>query len=204
MENDKIERQNQPLDVPSLILSSFANADDNVSTESPLKEINATTEVYAADNTIDIYSNNDKLNSLVLMTPETIAKSTENKTVSNSLDYSKIADNISSSVLKTSQPNVNIESIATTTLPSSSISSISQAPDQGTQLSSTSPSIAEIVLEKIESISKSPETDNYIYETFSPISPVNIDRVSSIQQNDHLVIAEEPPESISIDSVPAA
>lgn len=62
------------------------------------------------------------------------------------------------------------------------------------QSTSTSPPIAEIVLGEMESVSKSPESDNYIYETFSPVSPVNISAISSFHRNDHLVLAEEPPE----------
>lgn len=61
-------------------------------------------------------------------------------------------------------------------------------------------SIAEIILGEMESVSKNPEPENYIYETFSPISPVE---VSPIQRNEHIVLAEEPPE-IPNDAVPAA
>lgn len=52
-------------------------------------------------------------------------------------------------------------------------------------------SIAEIILGEMESVSKNPEPENYVYETFSPISPVE---VSPHQRNEHIVLAEEPPE----------
>lgn len=92
---------------------------------------------------------------------------------------------------------------STTTSTTTTTSINSQTVKNDVQITSSTvqpSSIAEIILGESESVSKNPEPENYIYETFSPISPVD---VSSLQRNEHIVLAEEPPE-IPNDAVPAA
>lgn len=105
----------------------------------------------------------------------------------------------SSSLLLSSTTSTLLSSLSpplssSTPSPSPSSTSLPLPLPLPNQSASTSPSIAEIVLGEMESVSKSPESDNYIYETFSPVSPVNISAISSFHRNDHLVLAEEPPE----------
>lgn len=125
-------------------------------------------------------------------------------------------DNISISVLESSQTNVNSQSIADSTSITSSTSAMHPT-EHGTPVKSSTPSVAEIILGEIESISKSPEPDNYIYETYSsvpltvnnespPIQPIDVDSFASIVDptNEQLSKAEEPPETIAVDVATAA
>lgn len=105
---------------------------------------------------------------------------------SSSSSSSSLLSSTTSALLSSLSPPLS----SSTPSPSPSSTSL-PLPNQST---STSPPIAEIVLGEMESVSKSPESDNYIYETFSPVSPVNISAISSFHRNDHLVLAEEPPE----------
>lgn len=198
-----------PSDVPSFILNSLTNSAEIAVAEEPIKEIISTTSATTTtstttttttttttqipmpnpdDNNIDIVTHTEKMNVLTTV-PDTLLMNFENDTVLNSLNYIKQLEN--TTVLEAT-PSTNLIS---------SIPQSTESPD--TPIPSTTPSIAEIILGEMESVSKSPEPDNYIYETFSPISPVDIGAVSSFQRNDHLVLAEEPPE-IPNDAVPVA
>lgn len=188
---------NIPIDVPSLILSTLAKSSAVAVTIEPVKDaISITTETPAPnpdENNIDIVTHTDKINEStnVLTTDPVIAQSNaDNGNASTSLNYISDLENIT--VLETTLPTPNQKPF------------IPQATEISEPLTpSTSPSIAEIILGEMETASKSPESDNYIYETFSPISPVNIDEMSSFQRNDHVILAEEPPEIVN-DAVPAA
>lgn len=140
------------------------------------------------------------------------------KDMKSSFDVIQVVENVSNAQI-TSVLELNTERSDTVPTLSSSLSSLPPtqstmatlvtAPPQPATVTPkahiapvpTKPSIAEIILGELESISKSPEPDNYIYETFSPMSPMNIGSVSSTQRNDHIVIAEEPPENIPNDAV---
>lgn len=189
---------NAPSDVPSLILTTLIAA--AAVTEEPIKETiipNAitTTEMPIPnpdDNNVDIVTHTehtDKPNALVTVAVVTVPPSAENDTVINSLNYIKKLENVT--VLEGPPSTTNLKS------------SVPQTETLEVPTTSTSSSIAEIVLGEMESVSKSPEPDNYIYETFSPISPVDIGEVTSLQRNEHLVLAEEPPEILN-DAVLAA
>lgn len=188
LSNDQ-NTSNIPSDVPTLILSTIAKSTVVAVTEEPVKEVSPiTTEIPSPnpdENNIDIVTHTEKPNEVnVLATISAAAELNDNNgNINTSLNYISDLENIT--VLETTQPTQNQKP------------SITQTTEISEPLTpSTSPSIAEIILGEMETVSKSPESDNYIYETFSPNSPVNNDAIStSFQRNDdHLVLAEEPPE----------
>lgn len=197
---------NAPSDVPSLILTSLKSTAAAAVTEEPIIETIITTTITTTEmpmpnpdeNNVDIVTHTeltDKQNvvsDVQVVAVPVVPPSVENDTVINSLNYiNKKLENVT--VLEGTPSSTNHKS--------SEIVVHSEHLDVPT--SSTSTSIAEIVLGEMESVSKSPEPDNYIYETFSPISPVYIGEVSSLQRNEHLVLAEEPPEIPNV-AAPAA
>lgn len=162
------------------------------------------------ENNVDILTNTEKM--LLLPLPvlhlDLFNKDKHNSLI-NTMENASTAQSVSvleSTTVKNDEKTAaDISSIlsssVTSTTPSQPIPLLLFKTE--TIISSTTPPIAEIILGELKSVSKSPEPDNYIYETFSPISPVDIGSITSIQQNDHIVIAEEPPENIP-DAVPAA
>lgn len=179
----------------AVILSTIAHS--AAKAEEPVMEVVfTTTETHVPnpdDNNVDIVTHTEK--PMVSSTTEaavalSVDLGADNDTAPSSLNYIKHVENIT--VLDEPPASADLTN-------QSSITQATESSDVPTP--STSPSIAEIVLGEMESVSKSPESDNYIYETFSPISPVDIGAVATFQRNDHLVLAEEPPE---IPAVPAA
>lgn len=202
--DSKTNSLNNPSDVPSL-LTSLANSAAVVTEQSIITEIidtptiatTTTTEIPIPnpdENNIEIVTHTEhteKSSVLTTVTVATMLSSIENDTVINSLNYINKLENVT---VLDGTPSTNLKS---------SVSQTENLEMPTTSSTSSPSSIAEIVLGEMESISESPEPDNYIYETFSPISPVDIGEVSSLQRNEHLVIAEEPPEILN-DAVSAA
>lgn len=246
MDDNELETVNQAMH-PAEMLTILMRSEHNTSiTETPTIEIlpteatiQQTTEANASieinennsntSNAIDVPTNINDLWNIVVV-PETTTATTTTSTTTTAATTTTTTttatiaqkefefvvnnnnDNISISVLESSQTNVNSQSIADSTLITSSTSTM-----HPTEVKSSTPSVAEIILGEIESISKSPEPDNYIYETYSsvpltvnnespPIQAINVDSFASIVDptNEQLSKAEEPPETIAVDVATAA
>lgn len=196
--------------VPSVILTSITNTVTAPTIDETLDkdiEIVVTTQIPIANPA----ENNDVD---IVMNPQTKTDSTSSVLITVSTTMVPAATSPIPIAQNESDSQHHIENFENATVlnenpppPTSTMASVHQSQTansndvQVTSSSSAAPpsSIAEIILGEMESVSKNPEPENYVYETFSPASV----EVSPLQRNDHIVLAEEPPE-IPNDAVPAA
>lgn len=195
--------------VPSVILTSITNTVTAPTIDETLDkdiEIVVTTQIPitipAENNDVDIVLNvpskTDSTSNVLITVPTMVSAATSPIPIAqNESDAQHHIENFENATVLNENPPP----------PTSTMASVHQSQTvnsndvQITSSSSAAPpsSIAEIILGEMESVSKNPEPENYVYETFSPISV----EVSPLQRNDHIVLAEEPPE-IPNDAVPAA
>lgn len=200
-DTNELESQTPANNVLPMIISSLANSGMPLLIDESAKQISATiiTTTTVAPTTTTTETNLPNLdeNNFIPSIPTIITAShNENDTDNESMNSVQNGPNLE----LTTKQFIETIFITTTPPPPSFIPLSTTQKSQDTP--STTPSIAEIVLEEI--VSQNPEPDNYIYETFSPVSKVNIDTVSNVQRTDHLVLAEEPPEPMPDDAVLAA
>lgn len=196
-DTNELESVTPPNDVLPVIISSLANSGMPLLPDESVKAIITTT-------TTETNGNFDE-NNLIPTLPPMLHKENETSVKSLNFEQNAYSQNDSLAEIVDSTTKSDTIFVSATTVSSLLIQSltITTTPKpQVAQIPSTSPSIAEIILEEI--VSQNPEPDNYIYETFSPVSKTNIDTVSNVQRTDHLVLAEEPPEPIPNDAVLAA
>lgn len=198
-----------PDTLPSVILTSLTNTVTSPTIAETLEkdfEVAVTTQVPISnpdENNVDIVMNTQKIeNTFNVLTTITANIATIPTAAAAAAALAPATTPMTTVIIQTESnenqsensvknlENVTVlnENVHTQLSSTSTVSSL----QNDVQITSSTPhspsSIAEIIL---ESVSKNPEPENYIYETFSPISPVE---VSSFQRNEHIVLAEEPPE----------
>lgn len=219
------------LEVPEILLSNLNRSESNagetdVAADELLVTEASTNQSNDADtptesnvtnsdlsNTINTPPNNDDISNgaaTIAQIPPTISTTStthiqsENDTVASPATVEEHHnDNINVSVLESSQPIVNSQARAesTSTLTTSSTTVHPSTEHSTPATTSTTPSVAEIILDEIESISKSPEPDNYIYETFSSVPPVAVISGTAVAESD--TVAELPNLPVHVVSAPA-
>lgn len=196
-ESNELEKKAANNNVLPVIISTLADSGTLLLQDDSLKTILVTTTTTA---TITEPSHMDENNFIPSIATDTLHQA--NKTQSSKSEQIHERDNDSDIDPETHSIDSTMKTETVTTASSSYTTSILTTPSQShdTYMQTTSSSIDEIFLEEI--VSQNPEPDNYIYETFS--SKLKVDDVSNVQRNDHLDLAEKPPELIPNEHVLAA